>query len=119
RLRGPGIEERGVLARGLGEPGDERRLGEREVAHVLAKVILGRGLHAVAVVPEVDPVQVQVEDLLLAQRLLQAQREDRLPGLALEAGGPAALGRLREALRRDEDRLGGLLREGRSALDAA
>jgi hypothetical protein len=114
-----GIEEGGILAGGLWQPGDERHLGQGQVAHILVEVVLGSGLHPVAVVPQVHPVQVEVEDLLFVERLLQAQGEDGLPDLPFHPGLSAALGGLGEPFGRDEERLGGLLGQGRAALDAS
>src|SRR3712207_8295193 len=50
------------------DPGQQRRVAHRELAHVLVEVGLGRGLHAVGAVPEVDGVQVVLEDLLFGDR---------------------------------------------------
>ena len=62
---------------------------------------------------QVDAVQVEPEELLLAEGPLQSRRQDGLAGLAPEVL-PRALG---EALRGHEQRLGGLLGDGGAALD--
>ncbi len=84
---------------------DERSLGEREVLHVLAEVVLRGLLHAVASVSEVDVVQVEVEDLVLAQLLLEAPREDELLDLARQ-----------RPLGREQEQLHDLLCDGARAL---
>src|SRR5690606_2745349 len=91
--------------RGLDQARKQRRLAEIEVARFLAEVEEGSLLHAVAPVTEVDLVQVQVEDLVLAEVALQSTGEDRL--LDLPAVG---------ALGGEQEGLDHLLRDGGRAL---
>ena len=74
----------------LDDAGEHRRLRDAQRRGVLAEVVERRLLQAVAVVPEVDLVQVQVEDLILGQRPLHSRGEDPLADL------PAQLPLLRE-----------------------
>mgnify|MGYP000916171738 CR=1 FL=1 len=67
-----------------------------------------RLLDAVAAVPEVDVVQVELEDLVLGELLLEPAREERLPDLALVG-----------ALGVEEQVLDDLLRDRRAALARA
>ena len=71
-----------VVARGLGQPGQERRLGQGQVLGVLAEVDLGGGLDAVGVVPVVDRVEVEPKDVVLGEALLDLGGQDRLLDLA-------------------------------------
>ena len=75
-LREPVPAALGVVDRVIGrgrphQPGQERRLDERQLVHVLGEVGLGSGLDAVGVVPEEHRVQVALEDLGLRELLLQ------------------------------------------------
>ena len=62
RERGSRIVQRVVVGRSLRQPGEERRLGERQTARRDGEVRLGRGLDPVGVVAVVDVVQVGGED---------------------------------------------------------
>ncbi len=92
--------------------GDEKRtLGEGEPVDVLAEVV-ERGEAdavdgAIAVLAEVDLVQVSLEDLLLAVMQLEQHRHDELGAFALE-----------RALGGEEEVLDELLRQGAAALQA-
>jgi hypothetical protein len=102
-----------VVHRGTLHQRDEQcRLGEREVLHFLAEVVLRREPYAVdravAVLAEVDFVQVSLEDLLLAVVHLEQHRHDELGELAPQ-----------RALGREEEVLHELLRDGASALHPA
>ena len=68
----------------LRDADDGRSLGNAQFADGLAEVALRRGLDAVAAVAEVDKVQVGLEDLVLRIILLEAQRTEDLPHLALD-----------------------------------
>ena len=70
-------------ARALGEPGDQRRLGQGQVLDRLAEVEAARRLDPVVAVAEVDLVAVEGEDLLLREVLLDLEGEDDLLDLAL------------------------------------
>src|SRR5438128_5234588 len=80
-------------------------LRQSDLPHVLAEVGMGGGLHPVRAVPEVDLVEVQLQNLLLAQDLLHLQGQERLLRLALEV-----------PLGRQEERARQLLCDGAGAL---
>jgi hypothetical protein len=110
-LAGEGLRQaplRVVVARPLRQPGQQRRLRDRQLAHVLVEELARRRGDAIGAGAEVDLIQIQVEDLVLGELLLQALREDGLLHLALEA-----------PLGREEKRLDHLLRDGAAALDHA
>jgi hypothetical protein len=94
-----------VSGRILRQPREQRGLGQRELAHVLAEVRARRGLDAVGAVPVVDLVEVHLEDLGLRVHLLDAERDHQLLELAVE-----------RALVRQEQVAGELLRDRRAAL---
>ena len=79
-----------VEARAARQAGEERGLGERERARGLVEVRLARRADAAQVRAEVDAVQVLLEDAVLRERPLDAQRERRLAPLAGEACAGAA-----------------------------
>ncbi len=83
-LGGVRVLARREALRALRQPGQQRRLGEVDVAHRLAEVVARRLLAAVAAVPVVDLVQVEREDLLLRQLLRQLARQDDLLHLAAQ-----------------------------------
>jgi hypothetical protein len=97
RLVAPGLG-RGRVALGVGVlgradgTGEERGLGQRELLHVLAEVGARGGLDAVRAAPEVNGVEVALEDLLLGELTLQLQREHRLLDLAGERALLAEVG---------------------------
>ena len=70
------------VVRRLGQGRQERRLGDGELIERLVEIGLRRGGDAIGTLPEIDLVQVQLEDALLAQRLLDADRQDRFLHLA-------------------------------------
>ena len=84
------------------------RLGDAELAEGLAEVLLGGRLHAVGVGPEVDRVEVELEDLLLGVAALQLHGDGGLGHLALQGG-----------LGADEVQLHHLLGDGGAALAGA
>ncbi len=63
---------------------DQRRLGERELRRPLVEVHLRRRSHPVGALAEEDPVQVQGEDLLLAELAFEPAREEHLLELAAQ-----------------------------------
>ncbi len=65
------MDDRVVAGRRLHQPGQERRLDERQVAGLLAEVGLGGGADAVRVLPEEHGVEVALEDLVLGLVLLE------------------------------------------------
>src|SRR5581483_7300791 len=94
------------VGRRLDHPGEERGLRERELRGRLVEVVAGGRADAVDAVPEVDLVQVQLEDLVLGVPLLELDGQRGLLELALE--------RLR--VRADHGVLHELLRDRRAAL---
>ena len=84
RFRGVRPVERVVRRRRLRQPGEERRLLEREILGVHAEVRLGRGLDPVRLLAEVDVVEVGREDAVLAPLLVELDREAALGELAAE-----------------------------------
>ena len=97
------------VVRGLDQPGQQGRLREGEGVDVDTEVDTGGGLHAVGARPEVDGVQVQLEDLGLGVLVLEVHGDLGFSDLA----GDAPAGRL---VLIEED-LGVLLGDGGGALD--
>ena len=88
RLRGCGdlgVDHRIVLRRILRQGGEQRRLGQVELADVLVEVAQRRRLDAVGVLTVEDGVQVLGEDLVLGPLVLELPGEHRLADLALDA----------------------------------
>ena len=108
-----GMGERRVQPRALNDAGNERRLGQREVAHVLAEEEARRFGHAVdrerPPLPEVDVVQVQLQNLVLGGAPLEHERHERFPDLP-PVGALAGL-ELRVELVRQEEHPRQLLRD--------
>ena len=96
-----------VVARSLGEAGEEGAFGEREILGVLAEIGARRQLDAPRRAAEEDRVQIDLEDFLLAQRLLDPRGDDHLADFPLVADLVA-----------DQEILRHLLRDGRAALPA-
>ena len=97
-----------VVERGAGgDPGEERRLGERELGRALAAEVGSRRLEdPVGAVPEVDRVEVRRQDPVLRPALRELPGERRLAHLAGDRLVVAAVGVLDV-----------LLRDRRAALD--
>jgi hypothetical protein len=76
--------ERVEVRRRLRQPGEQRRLGERELRGRLREVRLRRRFDPVGVVSVVDLVLVGVQDLGLRPAVAELDREARLLGLALD-----------------------------------
>ncbi len=103
---GIGPRHRVVFPRRPDQSGEERRLRERQVLRLGVEVRVRRGLDPVGAVPEVDLVDVPLEDLFLRVPALEADRERRLLELARER----LLGHV------DQHVLHELLRQGGAAL---
>ncbi len=95
-----------VARRRLDASGQDRRLGERKLSRRLGKEAFRRGPEPINTGAEIEAVQIQRQDLVLAVASLQIDREDRLLHLAAEG-----------AVGLEEQILGELLGERRSALD--
>ena len=74
----------GVLRRVAHQPGEHRGLADGDVLDLLAEVRARRRGDAVRAVPEVDVVEVDLEDLGLRELALEAHREDQLLHLAAD-----------------------------------
>ena len=75
-----------VVGRGrLGQAGDHRPLGQRQVLDRFAVIDLGGGFRAVGPVAQVNLVQIQLEDLLLLEDPFDLDRQHDLVELAQEA----------------------------------
>ena len=83
-LRVLGMVDRIEAPRRRDEAGERRRLLDAQVGGVDAPVRLRRRLHAVRSVPQIDGVEVAGQDLVLRQRLLELDREERLADLLLD-----------------------------------
>ena len=100
------------------QPGEQRRVLQREVLGLLGEEGLRRGLDPVRALPEVHRVQVLREDLVLRVALLELERELRFVDLAPE-GLLVAYDRVLDVLLGDggaalDDAAGRDVREGRS-----
>jgi len=82
RLRAARIGDRVVRGRRLRQSGQHRRLGDRDILQRLAVVDLCRGGEPVGALPEEDLVDVELEDLVLAQVGLDLPRQQHLAQLA-------------------------------------
>jgi hypothetical protein len=102
----PGMAERVVGRRGPDQPRQQRRLGQAEPVGPGREVGLGGRLHPIGALPEIDSVEVRLEDGLLAVAPLQPPG---VPGLSQLAP--------QRPLARDIAVLHILLRDGRPALD--
>ncbi len=91
------VVDRVVAARGLDDAGQQGRLRQAQVLGVLGEVALGGGLDAVGLLTEESDVEVVLEDLLLAQFLLDLDRVLQFLDLAAE-GLLGGLGDLRRVV---------------------
>jgi len=66
-----------IMVRGLGKSGQQRGLGESQLRQVFPEIRQGRGAHSVGALPEIDLVQVHLQDLLLAQDQLHLVCQDQ------------------------------------------
>jgi len=107
-LGGLGMPEGIVAAGGLGQAGDDGALGQGDVGSVLAEVGPGRGFHTVGVLPQIDVVEVGLEDVVLADGVFQPVGQDGFLHLAGVA-----------AFRTQQELFDDLLGDGAAALLAA
>ena len=83
RLGGFGVAAWVVGTRALDEPGEQGGLGDGELLGGLAEIAAGGLADSPGAVAEIDLIQIEVEDLVLAELLLDPAREDDLTHLAL------------------------------------
>ena len=102
------LAERIVIVRPLGQPGKIRRLRDRQLMHGLVEIQQRGGGDPISAEPEIDLVEVQLDDLVLGIGPLDPQREQDLLDLAIEGD-----------LVRQQEILGDLLGDGRGALGPA
>ena len=81
------------------QPGDERRLRQRQRARRLAEQMLRHRLDAVHAGAQIDAVQIQLEDLVLRELRLDQQRDARFLDLAAVGAHVRQKQRARELLR--------------------
>ena len=93
------------IARPLGQAGQHRALAERKLLRRLAEIAARRHLDAPGAAAEIDGIEVELENLRLGQRVLEARGDDHLADLAL-VGDVVA----------DQQVLHHLLGDGRAAL---
>ena len=86
-------------------PAIDRAFEEVELARRFAEIAVRRGVDAIGAGAEIDPVEVDFEDLVLAEAMLEPQRQQSLADFA----GEVALGR-------QEQDLGELLGDRAAAL---
>ncbi len=86
RLRVP---PRIVMGGGLGQRGEQRGLGQGQLAGRAGEVVARRGLDAGGAVPEVDVVEVHLQDLVLGELALDLVGDADLEDLAAERPLPA------------------------------
>src|SRR5262249_32442616 len=96
--------ERVVVARRLGKSGKIGAVGDGKLGQRLVTIGLRRSSDTVGAGAEIDLVQIKLEDLLLGERALDADSQDRLLQLALH-----------RLLIRQKEVLGHLLGDGRGA----
>ena len=92
--------------RRLQQAGDDRALVEVEPARRFAEIAVRRGIDAIGAGAEIDPVEIDFEDLVLGEAVLEPQRQQGFADLAAEA-----------PFRRQEQVLGELLGDRAAALD--
>ena len=103
-----GIGDRVVAGRRFQEPGQQGRLVDAQIARRAAEVFARRRLDAVGAGPQIDPVEVDGENLILGELAFQPQGQQQFLHFALE--GPVRL---------EKKVLSRLLGDGAAALDDA
>ena len=98
----------GQARRGLGQAGQQGRFRQGQLAGGLAEIGLRRAVDAIGAGPEIDAVQIELEDFVLGEHLLQLIGQQHLLQLALH-----------NPIRGEEQALGQLLGQGRGALAGA
>src|SRR5262249_3872108 len=77
---GGGRRARGIFT----HPRQHRRFRDFDLAGGLAEILLRGGLHAVSAGAEIDAVEIELENLRLAELALEPERQHRLLHLAPE-----------------------------------
>ena len=106
-LRTAGMAVGIEIVRPLGQPGKQSAFLERELLGRLAEIAARGQLDAPGAAAEIDGIEIELEDFLLAQRVLDPRRHDHLANFAL-VGEVFA----------DQQVLHDLLGDGRAALRA-
>ena len=100
------VAGRAVFAGRLQQPGQERAFIGVELPRRFAEIAPRRGIDAIGAGAEIDPVEIDLEQPVLAEMMLEPEGQQRLLPLAPQG-----------AVGRQEDVLGELLGDGRAALD--
>ena len=82
-LRAAGMAVGRKIVRSLGQPGKQRAFFERELLGRLAEIAARRKLDAPGAAAEIDRVEIELENLRLAQRALHPRSHHHLADLAL------------------------------------
>ena len=99
---------RRVFRRRLEQAGQHRGLGEAHVLQGLAEIVIGRRHRAEGAAAHIGAVEIELENVVLAEMALEPQRQERLVHFALQ-----------RALVGEEQVLGELLGDGGAALRVA
>src|SRR5262249_14036207 len=82
-LRTPGMPVGTEVVRTLGQAGKKRAFLERDLVRRLAEIATRRHLDAPGAAAEIDGIEIELEYLRLAERMLDPRRHDHLADLAL------------------------------------
>ena len=96
-LRGGEMLGRRKARRRLDQPGQHRRLGQRQLLRLAVEIMAGGGAKPIDPVAEIDARHVAREDLVLGQPAFEPEGDDHFLRLALQrpvAGQEAGLGEL-------------------------
>ena len=99
------VDVRGVFRGRLEQAGEHGAFGERQILDVLAEIEIRRGRDAERAAAHIGAVEIELQDFLLRQVHFQPNRQEGFLDLALD-----------RALVGQEQVLGELLRDGRTAL---
>ena len=77
-----GVADRVVRARRLGQAGQHRGLGDRDVLQRLVEVGFARGRETIGALPQEDLVHVDFQDLVLGEQMLHLEGQEHLVDLA-------------------------------------
>ena len=82
-LRARGLSVRAEISRSLRQAGEQRAFLEGQPLRRLTKIAAGRHFDTPGAAAEIDGVQIDFEDLILAERGFDARSDDHLADLAL------------------------------------